>query len=101
MPRYMTALIAAILAVAPRATVGALDRSLAQADYAWLIVVDDLHINFANTGRLRSLLRAAASDLVRDGGLVELRTTGPSPPMPLTSDRELLAAAIKTAAAWQ
>jgi hypothetical protein len=97
MPRSAAALIAALLALASDGTVVALDRSIAQADNAWLIVVDDLHINFANTGRLRSLLRTAASELVRDGDLVELRPTGPSGAVPLTADRELLAAGIKMA----
>ena len=96
-PRYLAALIAAVLAVAPRPTAGALDRSIAQADNAWLIVVDDLHINFANTGRLRDLLRTVGKELVRDGDLVELCTTGPSAAVPLTADRELLAAGIKMA----
>ena len=97
MARDIAAWIAVFLAVASCPTAAARDRSIAQADNAWLIVVDDLHINFANTGRLRTLLRTIAAELVRDGDLVELRTTGPSTPMPLTSDRELLAAAVKMA----
>ena len=98
MARFIAALIAAVLAVAPPTTGAALDRPIAQADYAWLIFVDDLHLNFANTGRLRTLLRTIATVLVRDGDLIELRTTGPSAAaIPLTADRELFAAAVKTA----
>ncbi len=97
MPRYVALLIAAIAALAADGTAVARNRSTAQAENAWLIVVDDLHINFANTGRLRDLLRTVAKELVRDGDLVELRPTGPSAAVPLTADRELLAAGIKMA----
>jgi hypothetical protein len=70
------------------------------AGNAWLLVVDDLHIDFANTGRLRSLLRAVAGQLIRDGDAYQLSPTGPSAgkvPMAMapTVDRALLDGAIK------
>jgi len=62
---------------------------------AWLIFVDDLHTDFRNTGYLRNLLKAIASDLVRPGDLVAVRSTGPSSlSIDLTSDRSRLEAAI-------
>lgn len=96
MPRHVAAMIAAVLALAAHTTVVALDRSPpAFADNAWLIIVDDLHIDFVNTGHLRTLLRAVASELIHDGDLFELRATGPSTTTPLTANRDLLAPAIK------
>jgi hypothetical protein len=44
----------------------------------WLIFVDDLHLDFRNTGRLRDLLRSTASTLVRDGDAVTMLADGPS-----------------------
>ena len=48
-----------------------------QADVTWLILVDDLHIAFVDTGQLRRLLRAIADDLVQDTEPFVLRASGP------------------------
>ena len=45
---------------------------------AWLIFVDDLHLDFVATGRLRDVLRTAASALGEGSALVGLRSSGPS-----------------------
>lgn len=50
----------------------------AQPAARWLIIVDDLHLDFLNTGQLRTLLRTIADELIRDGDQVALYTTGPS-----------------------
>jgi hypothetical protein len=44
---------------------------------AWLLFVDDLHLEFRNTGRLRDLTRRLVT-LVRPAELVGIHTTGPS-----------------------
>jgi len=64
------------------------------AGVTWLIFVDDLHIDFRNTGYLRKLLVSMASALIRDGDAFVLRSSGPSPSIPFTTDRSLLDAAI-------
>jgi len=60
----------------------------------WLIFVDDLHLDFLNTGHIRKLLRSIASELIRDGDAFVLRSSGPSPSIPFTTNRSLLDAAI-------
>ncbi|OLC79797.1 MAG: hypothetical protein AUH72_13595 [Acidobacteria bacterium 13_1_40CM_4_65_8] len=60
----------------------------------WLIFVDDLHLDFRNTGYIRKLLRSIASELIRDGDAFVLRSSGPSPSIPFTTNRSLLDAAI-------
>jgi hypothetical protein len=45
---------------------------------AWLIFVDDLHVDFAQTGRLRTLLRTIANVLIEDGDGYMFRASGPS-----------------------
>lgn len=61
-----------------------------QASVTWLILVDDLHISFVESGRLRTLLRAIGTDLVRDSDTIVLGTTGPPnlPATPPVVDRE-------------
>jgi VWFA-related protein len=74
-------------------------RTSAATDNAWLIVVDDLHVAFAQTGRLRDVLRKVATELIHEGDRYVFRATGPSAVSlknaPLTDDRELASAAIK------
>lgn len=96
MPRLAFAIVAAVFTWSAHAVV-AFDRSNAAADNAWLIVVDDLHIDFVQTGRLRTLLRAVASELVRDGDVYQILATGPSATTPLTADLDLLAPALRAA----
>lgn len=61
----------------------------------WLIFVDDLHLHFQDTGRLRGCLSEIARELFRDGDLFAVRSSGASAlAVDLTSDRALLHAAI-------
>jgi hypothetical protein len=64
----------------------------------WLIFVDDLHLDFRNTGYIRNLLGSIASELIRDGDAFVLRSSGPSPSIPFTTNRSLLDAAIRRVA---
>lgn len=67
----------------------------------WLVLVDDLHLDFRGTGRLRSVLKTSLDELVRDGDRVLVRSSGPSTmalQLSLTDppfDRHLLAGAVK------
>lgn len=47
-------------------------------DVIWLVVVDDLHLPFIETGRLRTLVGSIVDELAQDGDLVAIQTTGPS-----------------------
>lgn len=59
--------------------VGAVDAPAApSARVAWLIFVDDLHLDFVSTGRLRDILRTVTSSLGEGGALVGFRSSGPS-----------------------
>jgi len=64
------------------------------AGVMWLVFVDDLHLDFRNTGHIRTLLRSIESELIRDGDAFVLRSSGPSPSIPFTTNRSLLDAAI-------
>jgi len=65
MLRLAPVVLAAALALAERTDVG----NLGAADNAWLILVDDLHLSFTQTGRLRDLLRKVAAELnIRHAG---------------------------------
>lgn len=44
----------------------------------WLIIVDDLHLDFRNTGHVRNLLTTIAAELIHDGDQVALYSTGSS-----------------------
>ena len=44
----------------------------------WLIFVDDLHLDFRDTGCIRKSLRSIASHLIREEDRVVLRSSGPS-----------------------
>jgi hypothetical protein len=64
----------------------------------WLIFVDDLHLDFINTGWLRTALRTVASELIREGDAFAARSSGPSSlSLDVTSDRARLDAAVKKA----
>ncbi len=44
----------------------------------WLVLIDDLHLDFRTTGRLRSAVTAVVRPLVEAGLVAALRTDGPS-----------------------
>ena len=62
----------------------------------FLIFIDDLHLDFRNTGRIRDLLKKVASNLIHDGDMFGIVSTGPSSiAVDLTYDRNRLEEAIK------
>jgi hypothetical protein len=67
--------LAAVLAV----TILAANESAdIQQPVTWLIFVDDLHVDFRNTGRIRDLVRKMAKTLPAEGDLVAMYSSGPS-----------------------
>jgi hypothetical protein len=52
--------------------------SAAAEPIAWVVFVDDLHIDFRNTGRIRQLVQIFLNDIALEGDLVAIRTSGPS-----------------------
>jgi hypothetical protein len=73
-------------------------RPVASAPVTWLIFVDDLHIDFRDTGYLRNLLRSVARELIRDGDSFIVRSSGPSAlSVALDSNRGVLDASISKA----
>src|SRR5688572_23145633 len=99
MARLIAAVLALFLGVGSLGTSYTDAPTSAASDNAWLIVVDDLHLAFAQTGRLRDLLRKVAAELIQDGDRYLFRATGPSAASlkntALTDDREIASAAIK------
>ena len=70
-------------------------RPVPAAPITWLVFVDDVHIDFRDTGYLRTLLKSIAADLIRDGDEFAVRSSGPSSvSIAFGSDRALLDAAI-------
>jgi VWFA-related protein len=62
----------------------------------FLIVVDDLHLDFRNTGRIRDLFKRISRTLVHEGDMFGIVSTGPSSlAIDLTYDRKILDDAIK------
>jgi hypothetical protein len=67
----------------------------------WLVLVDDLHLDFRRTGEIRKVLTAALDALARDGDRIVLRSSGPSTlalQLSLTDppfDRDRLSGAVK------
>ena len=62
----------------------------------FLIFVDDLHLDFRNTGRIRDLFKKISDELVHEGDMFGIVSTGPSSiSIDLTYDRRRLAEAIK------
>jgi hypothetical protein len=45
---------------------------------AWFVFLDDLHLDFRNTGYIRKFLGTISSDLIREGDAVAARASGPS-----------------------
>ena len=61
----------------------------------FLIFVDDLHMDFADTGRIRHLFKQIAAELVHEGDLFGIVSTGPSSiAIEMTYDRRRLTEAI-------
>ena len=62
----------------------------------FLIIVDDLHLDFRNTGRIRDLFKRISKMLVHEGDMFGIVSTGPSSlAIDLTYDRKILDDAIK------
>lgn len=71
----LLAVVAAAMASPP--PVGA-DRYVATNGPRWLVLVDDLHLDFRRTGQIRETLAAAVRPIVLSGVLLRLGTSGPS-----------------------
>src|SRR5215471_6834705 len=62
----------------------------------FLFFVDDLHLQFHNTGRVRDLFRRISKELVHEGDLFGIVSSGPSSiAVDMTYDRNRLEEAIK------
>jgi VWFA-related protein len=62
----------------------------------FLLFVDDLHLDFRNTGRIRELFKKISNTLVHDGDMFGIVSTGPSSlAIDLTYDKKRLEEAIK------
>ncbi len=72
----LLAVVAAAMASPP--PVGA-DRYVATNGPRWLVLVDDLHLDFRRTGQIRETLAAAVRPIVLSGVLLRLGTSGPPP----------------------
>jgi len=83
-------------AVIAGATLMAAGKAGAQPAARWLIIVDDLHLDFRNTGHLRTLIRTIAAELIRDGDQVAVYSTGPSSvSVAWTYDRTVVDSVVK------
>ena len=75
-----------------------LPRSKPTSDAAgriWLIFVDDLHLDFRATGRIKDLFKKISTELVHEGDMFGIVSTGPSSlAIDLTYDRKRLTEAI-------
>jgi VWFA-related protein len=62
----------------------------------FLLFVDDLHMDFRNTGRIRDLFKKIAQELIHEGDMFGIVSTGPSSlSIELTYDRRRLDEAMK------
>ena len=62
----------------------------------FLLFVDDLHLDFRNTGRIRDLFKKISKTLIHDGDMFGIVSTGPSSlAIDMTYDRKRLDEAIK------
>lgn len=78
-----------IILPAPRPTNDAAGR-------IFVIFVDDLHLDFRNTGRIRELFKTVANELIHEGDMFAVVSSGPaSIEIPLTYDRRRLDEALK------
>jgi VWFA-related protein len=61
----------------------------------WVIFVDDLHLDFSNTARIKALFKQISNELVHDGDMFSIVSTGPSSvAINLTYDRKRLTEAL-------
>lgn len=68
----------------------------ARAPVTWLLVVDDLHLDFRNTGRIRNAMKTMVAELIQEGDKFAIASAGPSAlAVDVTVDRQSLDAAIK------
>jgi VWFA-related protein len=62
----------------------------------FLFFVDDLHVEFGNTGRLRQLFKKVATELIHDGDMFAIASSGPSSiAVDMTYDKRRLDEAVK------
>ena len=62
----------------------------------FLIIVDDLHLDFRNTGRIRDLFKRISKTLIHEGDMFSIVSTGPSSlAVDPTYDRKVLDESIK------
>src|SRR5215203_2362616 len=62
----------------------------------FVIFVDDLHLDFRNTGRIRDLFKTVSTELIHEGDMFAVVSSGPaSIEIPLTYDRRRLDEALK------
>lgn len=81
------------------ATALAAPQAAAEPAARWLIVVDDLHLDFRNTGRVRTLVTTIVAGLFRDGDEVAIYSTGPSAvSVAWTGDRSIVDNAVRNLA---
>jgi hypothetical protein len=75
---------------------GVIASAQSPAPVTWLILVDDLHLDFRNTGRIRDAFRTIAKELVQEGDKFTVASSGPSSlAIEVTGDRQLLEDARK------
>ena len=61
----------------------------------WMIFVDDLHLDFRNTGRIKDLFKKISNELIHEGDMFGIVSTGPSSlAIDMTYDRKRLTEAI-------
>jgi VWFA-related protein len=62
----------------------------------FLLIVDDMHLDFRNTGRIRDLFKRISRDLIHEGDMFCIVSTGPSSiAVDPTYDRKVLDESIK------
>ncbi len=70
--------------------------AIVQPAVTWLIFFDDLHLDFRNTGRLRTLVRTIVKELPFEGEAAAMFASGPSRvSVAPTTDRALLDTEVK------
>jgi hypothetical protein len=61
-----------------------------------MIFVDDLHLDFRNTGRIRNMMKVVVTELFQEQDRFAIASSGPSTiAVDVTSDRQLLDASIR------